>query len=107
MCGINGVAGHAPYFSSAEVCTQFVADRAVEFLRDDLKSMEAPAESTRRYNDEIQAELQQMSWASGDCTNFYRDRSGRVVSFFPGTLGRMRREVRQLGMQDFSIELRR
>lgn len=104
VCGINGVAGHAPYFLSAEVCTEFAAARASELLRRNLKSIEASVESTRRFNDEIQAELQTMSWASGQCTNFYTDRSGRVVSYFPGSLGRMRREVRGLGLDDLLVE---
>ena len=45
-----------------------------------------------------------MSWATGQCQNFYVDRSGRVVSFFPGTLGRMRREMRNLGTTGFNVE---
>ena len=44
-----------------------------------------------------------MSW-TGNCTNFYRDRKGRVVSFLPGTIGRMRRELRAIDDADLMIE---
>ena len=51
----------------------------------------------------MQQELSQMSW-SGDCPNFYRDANGRIVSFFPGTVGRMRRELRALDDAEFILE---
>jgi hypothetical protein len=44
-----------------------------------------------------------MSWA-GDCPNFYRDPAGRVVSFFPGTLGRLRRELRAVDDAAFLLD---
>lgn len=43
-----------------------------------------------------------MSW-TGDCPNFYRDPTGRIVSFFPGTVGRLRRELRNAPDHDFAI----
>ena len=58
------------------------------------------ANVTRLYNEQIQAELQNMSW-TGNCSNFYRDATGRIVSFFPGTVGRMRRELRNADPEDF------
>ena len=70
---------------------------------DDLKSVEVRAAPTHSYNEAIQSELQDMSWA-GDCPSFYRDHMGRILSFFPGTLGRMRRELRTLRVEDFRLE---
>ena len=47
-----------------------------------------------------------MSW-TGPCQNFYRDATGRVLSFYPGTLGRMRREFRKLTLDDYTVETAR
>jgi hypothetical protein len=89
--------------ASAELQTEAIASWARRLLADDLRSIEVGAEVTERFNDSIQGELQNMSWA-GDCPNFYRDASGRIVSFFPGTVGRMRRELREMDDADFLVE---
>ncbi|MEL7158220.1 MAG: hypothetical protein AAFN30_16695 [Actinomycetota bacterium] len=51
---------------------------------------------------QIVFELQQMSWA-GDCPGFYRDRNGRILAFHPGSIGRLRRELRELNEADWIV----
>ena len=104
VCGINGVVAYTSLIVSAEIATQFITERVLEVSQHNLKTLEAKVDATHEYNRAIQAELQEMSWATGQCTNFYRDRSGRVLSFFPGTLGRLRRELRTVGSGDFVVE---
>ena len=96
VCGINGSVAYGAMIASAEIQTEAIAAWAQRVLEEGLRSVEVRADATARFNEGIQAELQAMSWA-GDCPSFYRDAGGRIVSFFPGTLGRMRRELRELG----------
>ena len=103
VCGINGVVAYAAFFLSAELGASYIAQLTRRLLDPGLKSIEARPGATRSYNDEIQSELQDMSWAEA-CTNFYKDASGRVLAFFPGTLGRMRRELRTVHEGDFRFE---
>jgi hypothetical protein len=103
VCGVNGVVSYASLFLSAELETEYIARWARRLTDEDIKTIEVRPEVTRRYNEEIQAELQEMSW-TGDCPNFYRDSTGRILAFFPGTLGRMRRELRDLHEPDFVLE---
>lgn len=102
VCGINGTVAYGSLVSSAELETEFIAGLIRRLSGDGVRSIEVRADVVARYNEAIQAELQTMSW-TGDCTNFYRDRSGRVVAFYPGTIGRMRRELRRASPDDFSI----
>lgn len=103
LCGINGVVAYAPLFLSAELQTDYIT-RWVKRLRDEtLATVEVCSDATRRYNDQIQSELRTMSWA-GDCPSFYRDASGRVLSFHPGTLGHYRRELRHIIDDHFRTE---
>ncbi|MEQ9449388.1 MAG: NAD(P)/FAD-dependent oxidoreductase [Rhodospirillaceae bacterium] len=104
VCGINGVAAYTSLILSGEIQTEHIAQRIKDLVEGRIKSIEAKADVTREYNDLIQAELQTMSW-TGPCTNFYRDRTGRVVSFYPGTLGRMRREMRHIDNDDYAMEM--
>jgi cation diffusion facilitator CzcD-associated flavoprotein CzcO len=101
--GINGAPGHAPVFLASEVATDYVCRWVQRLVRDDLISIEAKPEATRSYNAGIQAELQQMSWA-GDCPGWYRDKTGRILPFFPGSWGRLRRELRDLHEDDFILQ---
>lgn len=103
VCGINGVVAYAPLFLSAELHTDYITRWVQRVRHEALASVEVREQATRRYNEEIQAELQEMSWA-GDCPSFYRDAAGRVLSFHPGTLGRYRRELRNIIDDDFTTE---
>ncbi len=99
---VHGVVSYASYFDTTELETEYLARWAQRFSQGDLKSVEARRDLTHDYNETIQAELQQMSW-TGNCTNFYKNREGRILSFFPGTVGRMRRELRDLRQREFII----
>jgi len=102
IAGINGAPGHAPVFLVAEVAADYIARWVERLLADNLTSIEARPDATHQYSEEIQAELQQMSWAE-DCPGWYRDRNGRILPFFPGTWGRLRREMRDLHEEDFLL----
>ncbi len=103
VCGINGVVAYASLFQSAELDTDYITRWIQRLIDDNLKSVEAEPETTHSYNEQIQAELQEMSWA-GSCTNFYKNAAGRILSFYPGTLGRMRRDLSEQHDDDFILE---
>ncbi|MDA3041022.1 MAG: NAD(P)/FAD-dependent oxidoreductase [Actinomycetota bacterium] len=106
VCGINGSVGYTAVFAAAELHTETIAGMLERFIeRPDLLSVEVRTEAADHYTDAVQAELATMSW-SGDCPNFYRDAQGRIVSFYPGTIGRMRRELRAMDLDDFIFEVR-
>jgi cation diffusion facilitator CzcD-associated flavoprotein CzcO len=91
--GINGTTGYTSLFNSAELHSELVATLTRRLVDEQLGSIEARRDAADIYNRRIQTELQEMSW-SGDCRNFYLNRTGRNTTFYPGTLGQMRRELR-------------
>ncbi|HEX4889935.1 MAG TPA: NAD(P)/FAD-dependent oxidoreductase [Alphaproteobacteria bacterium] len=103
IVGINGAVAYTSLFYSAEVQTDYILKWIQEIGQKKLLSAEVQTGPTHVYNEKIQGELQKMSWSAG-CTNFYLDRTGRNVSFYPGTLGRMRRELRDLSREDYIVE---
>jgi len=103
VCGINGTVAYGAVFASAELATEAIAHYARRLVDGEFRSVEVRPDVTRRWSEQVQSELQAMSWA-GACPNFYRDASGRIVSFFPGTVGRLRRELRGLDDGDFVLE---
>ena len=105
ICGVNGTVAYGPVFLSAELETEYIAGWVRRIVDDDLRAVEPRADVTEAYNEAIQAELAEMSW-TGDCPNFYRGAGGRIVSFFPGTVGRMRRELRGAPEDDYLITAR-
>jgi len=103
IVGINGAVAYTSLFYSSEVQTDYILKWVQQIGQKNLRSTEVRTEPTRAYNEQIQGELQKMSWSAG-CTNFYLDPTGRNVSFYPGTLGRMRRELRDLLPEDYVVE---
>lgn len=103
--GINGPIAYTSLIGSAEVHANYIVKRISDIAELDLRAIEIKPDVTRRYNDLIQPELQQMSWA-GDCQSFYKNSTGRILSFYPGTLGRMRREFRSLDLDDYRLDRR-
>lgn len=103
IVGINGAVAYTPLFYSSEVQTDYILKWIQEIEQKNLLSTEVRTEPTHVYNKMIQSELQKMSWSAG-CTNFYLDHTGRNVSFYPGTLGRMRRELRDLLLEDYIVK---
>jgi cation diffusion facilitator CzcD-associated flavoprotein CzcO len=103
MGGINGAPGHAPLFLVSELLADHISRWMTRLIDDDLTAIEVRPEAATEYSASIQAELQQMSW-SGDCPGWYKDREGRVLPFFPGSWNRMRRELRELHEDDYSLE---
>lgn len=101
--GLNGVVAYTSLIYSSEVHADYIAKRIEDIARRDLRAAEVRGDVTRAYNDVIQSELQKMSWSAG-CTNFYLDSTGRNLSFFPGTLARMRQEFHGLSLDDFVVE---
>ena len=101
--GLNGPAAYTSLFYSSEVQADYILRCIEELGKKNLRAVEVRPEPTHAYNETIQSELQTMSWSAG-CTNFYLDRTGRNVSFYPGTLGRMRRELRDLSFEDYAVE---
>ena len=103
ICGINGTVAYASLAGSAEVHADYIVERIRDLSAHDLRVIEVKPDIVRRFNDAIQTELQGMSWAD-DCPSFYRDPAGRIVTFYPGTLARMRRELRAVGLADYDAE---
>lgn len=102
VCGVNGSIAYGPLFLSAELHADWIARWVRHLDRHGLRSVEVHPEATAAWAEEVQAELSTMSWA-GDCPNFYRDARGRIVAFHPGTVGRMRRELAELHLDDFLV----
>lgn len=103
IVGINGAVAYGSMFASAEIHTDYITRCIQQIGQNNIRAVEARVDITEAYSDALQSELQKMSW-SGGCTNFYLDRNGRNVTFYPGTLSRMRREFRDLALEDFMVE---
>ncbi|MFN0088916.1 MAG: flavin-containing monooxygenase [Acidimicrobiales bacterium] len=102
VCGVNGTVAYGALISSAEAETEFITGWVRRLTDGGVKSVEARRDVTERYNAQIQLELAEMSWTGG-CPNFYLDRAGRVVAFYPGTLGRLRRELREADPEELVV----
>ncbi len=104
ICGINGTVAYSSLFYSAELHADYILRCIQEMRARGLKSVDARADIAQAHSESLQEELQKMSWSTGQCTNFYLAPDGRNLSFYPGSLGRLRRELGGLGLDEFTVE---
>ena len=102
VVGINGVVAYTSLFLSAEVNGEHIIRMTRAALKPGVKFLDVDEQATVSYSSSLQDRLQQMSWA-GDCTNFYKNSKGRILSFYPGSLGEMRRSHRQDSGEHYRI----
>lgn len=102
VCGINGVVAYTSLFASAEINGEYILRMARRALATEHGWIDIDPDATAAYSAGLQDRLQGMSWA-GDCTNFYKDAKGRILSFYPGTLGEMRRRAREDEGQSYRV----
>jgi cation diffusion facilitator CzcD-associated flavoprotein CzcO len=77
--------------------------QALKMLEDDqLDWIDVRPEIEARYNEALQRDLDAVGvWAAGNCHNYYRGESGRIVTQWPHTMSEYRRRTERLDAADF------
>ncbi|MCW2915741.1 MAG: Cyclohexanone monooxygenase [Actinomycetia bacterium] len=105
LYGPNTNLGHNSIILMLEWQTKYVL-RCVQALIDlDLAWLDVRADVTRTYQAAIRAGLHRTVW-EGNCTNWYKTPSGKVVNNWPFTTVRYRREVRRPRFEHYHLAAR-
>lgn len=89
----------------------FMIEQEVRYILDCIRTagrerlMSVSERATRTYNDAIQAALQHTVWASG-CKSWYRRADGRIVTLYPWSALRFRRQLARRVEDDFALSAR-
>ncbi|MDH6196647.1 cation diffusion facilitator CzcD-associated flavoprotein CzcO [Mycobacterium frederiksbergense] len=84
MAGPNTGLGHNSLIYMIEAQIGYLLS-CLTFMRDlRVRAVEVTASVQQRYNDELQRRLAPSVWASGGCSSWYMDATGRITTIWPG-----------------------
>jgi cation diffusion facilitator CzcD-associated flavoprotein CzcO len=89
----------------------FIIESQLAFIDDAMRRLThhawlAPtADAQERFDNELSERLPRTVWATGGCTSWYKTRSGRITTLWPGSTLEFRRRTRKLALRDFEFAL--
>jgi cation diffusion facilitator CzcD-associated flavoprotein CzcO len=101
IVGPNVGLGHSSMILMMEAQFEYVLDALRTLHTQRLASVEVRAQVQRRYNDALQARLARTVWNTGGCVSWYRTRSGRNTTLWPGSTYGFRRRTRRFVAADY------
>jgi cation diffusion facilitator CzcD-associated flavoprotein CzcO len=106
LVGPNTGLGHSSQVFMIETQVEYVV-KALEAARRhgaDVVEVRAPAEE--RWNAQVQARMQRTVWATGGCSSWYVDPTGRISVLWPASTWRFRLALRRFDAGSYRFEQR-
>jgi cation diffusion facilitator CzcD-associated flavoprotein CzcO len=101
IVGPNTGLGHNSMVYMIESQIRYVMDALARMERAGLGAVDAKWDVVERFNNELQQRMQATVWATGGCTSWYRARSGRITTLWPGSSWEFRRRTRRFELADY------
>jgi hypothetical protein len=95
IVGPNVGLGHSSMILMMEAQFEYVLDALRTMRAQGLASVEVRAGVQRRFNQELQERLARTVWNTGGCVSWYRTRTGRNTTLWPGSTFEFRRRTRR------------
>ncbi len=98
-----------PGTGSGHTSAVFMIESQLNYLRDlirttttrGLATVEVREDVQRAYNTDIQRGLRKSVWENGGCSSWYRDKSGKITTQWPGFTFRFRRQTRTFDLNAY------
>lgn len=101
--GPNGASGYTSIIATAEIQMAWVVRLIQEAAAGGVGAIEVDPACCRDHMEQLQREFVGTTWAA-QCTSLYKDERGRVIGLFPGTIGRIRREIAAISLDHLETE---
>jgi 4-hydroxyacetophenone monooxygenase len=98
----NGGHGGSAVFNS-ECQTRYIMQALREMIEQEGDSIEVRREPHDEYNRQVDAELSQMVWSHPGVNNWYKNKSGRIVTNIPWRLCHYRNLTAQFDPAEYRI----
>ena len=106
LVGPNTGLGHNSIVFMIESQLNYVMDCLRHIDREAISTFEVREDVQRRFNDDIQRQLDGTVWTSGGCVSWYLDANGRNSTVWPGFTWPFRRRLRRFDPADYELRRR-
>jgi len=104
IVGPNTLLGHSSVVFMLEAQIAYVLD-AVRALRTrSLKSVEVQKSVQEGYNRKLHARLAKTVWSTGGCASWYRTRTGKITTLWPGFTFEFKLRTRRFDAHNYLLE---
>ena len=104
MTGPNTGLGHNSMVFMIESQLNYVLDALRQMRERKARVFEVRPEAVRRYNDELQSELEGTVWTAGHCQSWYLDDTGRNTTLWPSFSFAFRQRTRRFDADSYEFE---
>jgi cation diffusion facilitator CzcD-associated flavoprotein CzcO len=101
LVGPNVGLGHSSMVFMIESQVRYVMDCVQTMLREGLKTLEVREDVQRRFNQMLDERLEHTVWNSGGCASWYKTRSGKNTTLWPGSTVEFRRRTRHFEPSEY------
>ena len=102
LYGPNSNCGSIIFILECQV--DYILKHLIRMRAEGLRSLEVRREVMRRYNEQLQQDLERIEVWNGSCSGYYRSESGRIVTQWPSTMSAYRDRIRQPDSDAYEAE---
>lgn len=103
MYGPNTNLGHSSIVYMLESQAAYIADAVRVMAAEGAVAAEVTATAQRRFNDELDPQLERTVWNSGGCHSWYLDRNGRNSVMWPTFTWRFRKRTKTFDVENYRL----
>lgn len=104
LYGPNTNLGHNSIIFMVEAQVRYIVQCIDKIMAHDLRALEANPGAQQRFNEQLQAGLQNTVWG-GDCGSWYKNESGKIVNNWPWTASHFWVTMRQVDFTEFDMSV--
>jgi cation diffusion facilitator CzcD-associated flavoprotein CzcO len=106
IVGPNTGLGHGSMIFMIEAQIEYIL-KGIQAMRDQGAGVaEVRREAQRRYNDAIQERLDRTVWARGGCSSWYKTKTGKITTLWPGFMWQFSRMMQTFDAGSYVLEPR-
>ncbi|WNG25349.1 NAD(P)/FAD-dependent oxidoreductase [Cystobacter fuscus] len=104
LVGPNTLLGHNSMVFMIESQVQYVLDCIQTLRRGGFETLEVRESAQARFNQRLLERLGRTVWSTGGCASWYKTRTGKNTTLWPGSTVEFRWRTRQLEPGDYHLE---
>jgi cation diffusion facilitator CzcD-associated flavoprotein CzcO len=104
LVGPNTILGHSSMVFMIESQVQYVLDCIQTLRREGLETLEVRKSAQERFNRRLRERLDRSVWNTGGCASWYKTRTGKNTTLWPGSTVEFRWRTRQFEPGDYHLE---
>jgi cation diffusion facilitator CzcD-associated flavoprotein CzcO len=103
IVGPNTGLGHGSMIYMIEAQIQYILQGILKMRARGFDTVEVKREAQRSYNDDLQKKLDKTVWSRGGCSSWYKTKTGKITTLWPGFMWQFQRLLRDFDLDAYAL----